>query len=372
MRIALIVHDYHDHGGHARYVRELAHSFRDEHEVHVFASVWEESDPRGITFHYVPSIRWFALTGILSFILPATFLIGSGFDVIHSQGLCGFRHHVNTAHFIEKAWLEELRKRGVKRGLSWFLRWFLVVPLEKLSLSAKFSSKVIAISKKNKDDLVQYYKMSPSDIHVIYHGVDIEKFHPDKKSGIGLRIRKNLGIKDDEIAAIFVGNLQKGILPLLQAMVTINQLKLVVVSGSDPSKYVELSDKIGISDRISWVPKSRDVQNYFAACDLFVFPTVYEPFGMVIFEAMASGLPVLTSRSAGAAELVEDGQEGWLLDDPWDSSELARKIKDAISNPKNLLEVGKRARQKVTRYTWEYCASETLRLYGELKDPSKI
>src|SRR5438270_7123410 len=98
LRIALVVHDYHRHGGHARYTAELATRFRRDHDVHVFANTVDDPDTAGITFHHVPAWRANALATIASFVLPATVLVRGNFDIVHAQGLCGLRQNVVTAH----------------------------------------------------------------------------------------------------------------------------------------------------------------------------------------------------------------------------------------------------------------------------------
>ena len=125
--MAFIVHDYHRHGGHARYVAELASRFKKEHEVHVFASVWEEPDPDGITFHRVPSWRISALASILTFALPATWMIGKSFDIIHAQGFTGFKQNVITAHMVQRGWFQAMsgflgRIPFKKKSTGWWSR----------------------------------------------------------------------------------------------------------------------------------------------------------------------------------------------------------------------------------------------------------
>ena len=96
---------------------------------------------------------------------------------------------------------------------------------------------------------------------------------------------------------------------------------------------------------------------------MFAFPTYYEPFGMVITEAMASGLPVITSRSAGASEMITEGVNGLLLDQPGDDEELSRKIMLLLSDQALRKNMGERARPAASGYSWSHVAEDTLRLY---------
>lgn len=362
MKIAFIVHDYHRHGGHARYVAELASRFKKDHEVHVFASVWEEPDPDGITFHYVPAWRWKAFTSVLTFILPATWMIGNTFDVVHAQGLCGLKHSVTTAHFIQTKWVKKLKNEGKSLGFStWIWKW-IVGPLEKFALGPFCSQRVIAISKAVQRDLLIEYNIK-DNVDLIYHGTDFNKFNPSNVDRYRAEIRQKLGITENLFCAIFVGNLQKGAAAAIRALVSAGTIYLMIVSGSDPTADKALAVELGVDNRLIWVPLSKNIERYFASADCFVFPTLYEPFGMVISEAMASGLPVITNREAGAAELIEHGVSGWLTEKPWDADQIAEGL-NALANDSDLRKrMGEAARKAIEPYTWDRCAAETKEIY---------
>lgn len=367
MKIAFFVHDYHRHGGHSRYVAELACRYKKVHEVHVFANKWEGPDLQGITFHKVPALTWRELTKVLSFIFPATLMAPKGFDIIHSQGLCGLRHDLTTAHFIQPVWLRELEKRGKKPGFVTNLWKLIVAPFEKYALGPKCSKRVIAISKGMIADLNKEYGVQ-ANVDLVYHGVDLEKFHPSGKEKYREEVRRSWGVTSTDFVALFVGNLQKGASAAIRAVALIPDARLALVSGSDNSEEKKLAAELGIEERIIWTPKSREVEKYFAAADCFVFPTVYEPFGMVISEAMAAGIPVITSRSAGAADLIEDDVNGCLMDEAWDWNGIAGKIRQLKQDPRLCADMGNRARQTVEAFTWDRCAEETMKVYQRLLD----
>jgi glycosyltransferase involved in cell wall biosynthesis len=119
----------------------------------------------------------------------------------------------------------------------------------------------------------------------------------------------------------------------LRAMAACKDLpfRLDVVGRADPGPFMELTTQLGLTTRVHHHGSSNDVGRYMAAADLFVLPTQYEPFGLVIVEALASGLPTITSRLAGAAEAVRHGSNGLLLDDPLDVEELASHLRTAAS-----------------------------------------
>ncbi|MEA1929120.1 MAG: glycosyltransferase family 4 protein, partial [Candidatus Auribacterota bacterium] len=90
--------------------------------------------------------------------------------------------------------------------------------------------------------------------------------------------------------------------------------------------YAKILTEAGLLDRVRFVGPHRDISQFYNAADIFVFPTLYEPFGTVVVEAMGRGLPVVVSRSAGAAELITPGREGYLIEDPEDPEEIAKLI----------------------------------------------
>ena len=367
MKIAFVTHDYNRHGGHARYVAELVAYLKHHHEVHVFANKWEENDPEKIFFHKVPAIRLTALTTVLSFLVPATFLINKkDFDIVHSQGLCGLGHTVSTAHFIQCRWLDELKNRRKSLGISTFLWKWLVAPLEKIALSKFCSKRVIAISKNVKNDLIELYKLNESQIDLIYHGVDLQKFNPANKCLYRLELRQKLNLNTDQLVGLFVGNLQKGANSAIKAVAKNPAVHLVLVTGSDSKKEKETVKNLGIESRVHWVPLSKEIEKWFSMADFFIFPTLYEPFGMVISEAMATGLPVITSRSAGAAELITDRVSGLLIQDSWNSDEIASAVDEIANDVLKREAIGRNAREVVCKFTWKRCAEETLRVYKQI------
>jgi glycosyltransferase involved in cell wall biosynthesis len=117
---------------------------------------------------------------------------------------------------------------------------------------------------------------------------------------------------------------------------------------------------------VVFVGFQKDVVPYFAAADAFVFPTRYEPFGMVITEAMAAALPVVTTASAGASEVITPGVDGLVLQDPDDADALALALDDLLADPARRAAMGAAAREAAKRVDWDYVAAETLKVYEDL------
>ncbi len=362
MRIAFVVHDYGRQGGQSRYVHELATRFAREHEVHVFANtVGPERDP-AIRFHHVPAWRRSALTTVLSFILPATLLV-RGFEVVHAQGLCGLRQNVITAHMCVARWFEEQRR--VQGRLGWKQRLFraLVLPLERRAFAPRRTREAIAVSSSVGRDLAACYGRGDR-VTVIPHAVDLEAFNPNARATHREVARRELGARDGEVLALYVGDLQKGAGAALRAVARVSGVRLAFVSFADRRASVSLASELGVSERVTFVPGTGGVERFYAAADVFLYPTLYDTFGMVVAEAMASGLPVITTASAGASELIEDGVNGIVVPSITDGDALAAALERLARDPGLRERLGAAARRRVEGSTWDDVARRTLEVYA--------
>jgi glycosyltransferase involved in cell wall biosynthesis len=165
------------------------------------------------------------------------------------------------------------------------------------------------------------------------------------------------------VVALYVGDLKKGVSPAIRAVARIPGTHLVIVSPSPPAPYLELVREMNLERRVHFCPATPDVEQYYAAADLFLFPTLYEPFGMVILEAMACGLPVITSRAAGAGELISHLEDGWLLEDSWNVDELVDALRRLVGDAEMRAQLGRCARQRAEQFTWDHVAERTLEVY---------
>lgn len=178
-----------------------------------------------------------------------------------------------------------------------------------------------------------------------YHGVDAKKcqimpngfdpaiFNPARRSAERARARRDLGLDNEDFSLLFVANElhRKGFGTLIDALACINMptANLHVVGRVSPGDYERRIDRLGLRDRIHWHGSTPDILPFYAAADVLVLPTQYEPFGIVIVESLASGLPVITSRLAGASAAVDALRSGRLLNDPTDPEELANYLAEA-------------------------------------------
>ena len=361
MRIAFVVHDFTVGLGHGRYTFELARRFSREHDVHVFSNTADTAGAENVRFHHIPAVRSNALATIGSFLLPATARVGANWDIIHAQGACCLRFDVITAHICNAGWAEAQRSSRLARTWRQAVFERIVTPLEHMTYRAYPGAEVIAISDQVRRELAHYYGRA-DPVTVIHHGVDTAAFAPVSPSARTV-IRGELGIGETAVVALFVGDLRKGAEVALEALAQTSGVDLVLVSRSDPQPYAARAAALGITDRVSFHPGTSAIARYYAAADIFLFPSPYDAFGMVVSEAMASGMAVITTSRAGASELIRDGHSGFVVDSASDPAPIAAHVARLAADRTLRASVGAAARAAVIDQTWDHVARRTMEVY---------
>jgi UDP-glucose:(heptosyl)LPS alpha-1,3-glucosyltransferase len=221
---------------------------------------------------------------------------------------------------------------------------------------------VIAVSNRVRHDLADCYGRT-ANVDVIYHGIDVDQFSPWNRTTWRKEMRSQLNLADRDFVFLFVGDLRKGAASAIEALSRLAKGKLLLVSRTPVNDYARMAARLGLADRVVLSPPTTHIERFYAASDAFVFPTPYDAFGMVIAEAMASALPVITSREAGAAEWISDGIDGILLENPSDSIELARHMWRLIHDGQRCRLLGEGARCVAERYGWDSVAEATMEIY---------
>lgn len=211
------------------------------------------------------------------------------------------------------------------------------------------------------DEIAARYDVAGERLAVIYNGVDTDRFHPRRRETDGALLRQKLGLKD--AVALFVGSgfARKGLDRAIDGLArAAPEAALLVAGADDPAPWQRLAEQRGVGRRVRFLGQRRDVEALYAAADLFVLPTRYDPFANACLEAMASGLPVATTRANGVADLIEDGRNGFLLDD--DFAPAFARLGDHTA----LAGVGGEARRTAEPLTWARHTDEVLALYARI------
>jgi len=363
MKIAFVVHDYHRGSGHSRYVVELATRFSEHHEVHVFANRIESNGDRRVIFHTVPAVRSNVITTLFSFALSSKLLVHGGFDIVHNQGYCGPRGNVITTHICNEAWSRSLTRFAGRQTLRERIFHFFASRFEHRLYAEASGCHVIAISNRVADDVRQYYGCA-GRIHVIYHGVDLEMFSPGVRR-FREEHRRRLGLPDSNTVFIYVGDLRKGAAQCIRALSQVPQSHLILLSRSAPEPYRKLAEQAAVAARVHLLPPTSSVEQFYGMADALLLPSPYDAFAMVVTEAMACALPVIVSREAGASELINHGENGFVLQNPGDDAELAGYMRRIQADPGYAARVGRAARKTVEQLSWDAVAEQTMHIYEE-------
>ena len=376
MKIAFVIHDINKTGGMERYSAELIERFSKEHEIHVFASTMEGINPQGkIIFHRIPVIDiLFPIKAIIFFLLSSWLVKRYSSDIIHGSGGNCMGANIITAHFCHKAW-DEVGCLSMPDSNSIIKRLYrsvvavIDIAMEIFVYKKRKYKIVIANSIKTKEDLCKFYNVKKESVKVIYIGVDTELFNPSNRMLYSKNIRETFRIPPDSCLLLFVGAMgRKGLSFLLKSLKLLKEenIFLIIAGRGDKKYYQREAESLGVDNIIRFAGQRGDIHKFYASADIFVLPTLYEPFGMVVTEAMASGLPVVVSRQAGASELITDGEDGVLIDNPSDHEEIARRLIPLIRDNGLRQRMGNKARQKVEKISWDKMAEETMMLYKSI------
>lgn len=213
----------------------------------------------------------------------------------------------------------------------------------------------IAVSNKVAFDLQSRHQVAPERIRVVHNGVDLDRFRPDFAGDARLAERRRLGVRDDDVLLIAVAHhwRLKGLHGLMRATQQLRRegaaLKLLVCGGRSTGS----SEPVQRSDAVIDCGSVDDVRPFYAAADVCVHPTYYDACSLVTLEALASGLPIVTTRANGASELLTDGVNGIVLDACDDDTRLADALRPLISSAELRHQIGAAGRSLAERHSIE-------------------
>jgi UDP-glucose:(heptosyl)LPS alpha-1,3-glucosyltransferase len=225
---------------------------------------------------------------------------------------------------------------------------------------------VICNSRMVKEEIRRHFGVAEERLHVIYSGVDTAAFHPELRTRHRQAVRERHGIANDVPVFLHVGSgfERKGIAQLLAALARLPGTAHALIVGKDKHlrRFQRLADHLGLAGRVHFTGGLTDVKPYYGAADVFCLPTLYDPFPNAALEAMASGLPVVTSAQCGAAELIEPGNNGFVCN-ALDVTALAEAMRRAAERSS---EMGVAARRIVEPLTLAAMSARLVELYQQL------
>ena len=339
------------------------------HEVHVFSNTI--MDEPNVVFHHVPVIRLSLPVKSLSFAyLLNKRLQKETFDIIHSMERTFYQDIFRVSDGINPVQMQQRYPNPtIRRIKAAGPRRIVLTYLERKIFLQDGCRAVMTNSKLIRQNILDHYKINPDKINVIYNGVDTDRFYPGIKKSFRDPVRASLNILPQEIAMLFISNdfKLKQLSLILQAMLILKDVfyKLIVIGSGNAVPYRRWAEKHGLENHVLFLGPQKKIEKYYAASDIFVLPTLYDAFANVCLEAMASGIPVLTTDTNGAAELIRDGIQGYVLKTS-DARELADRLVQ-IRSVSERTRMGMKAAQTASAFTLDKHLSELLSLYDRIR-----
>ncbi len=376
MRLALIRQRYNPYGGAERFVaRALDALQRERVAVTVIAREWQSSG-EGMAAELVRcNPPYFGrLWRDASFARAACRAVSKrGFDLVQSHERIACCDVFRAGDGVHAQWLDN-RRRALgawgRLGIAVNPYHAYVCAAERRLFASPRLRAVICNSRMVAGEIHRRFGVPDSRLHVIYNGIDLEEFHPGLRELHRSAQRAQLGIAADAMTYLLVGSgfERKGVPRLLAAFARLRdrRSRLLVVGADRRIEALRASaEALGLGERVLFAGPQREVRPWYAAADCFVLPTLYDPFPNAALEALACGLPVITSASCGAAELITEGGNGYVCD-ALDVNALADRMQRI--DPAAAAAMGARARSSVASLGIAAMAQQLVALYRSLLD----
>ncbi len=293
-------------------------------------------------------------------------------DLVYSPGINCLDADVIVVHIVfhefHRLVRDELRLANVPlriwpRALHRRLYYRLIMALEKRIYSNPRVA-LAAVSGLTAGELLRFF--GRSDVQVIPNAIDLHTFNPEIRLTRRAEARRHLQYNEEDFVLLLIGNdwKKKGLGALLEAVARCKDLpfRVLVVGRDERVPYDETIQRVGLEGRVQFADPSADVVRFYAAADAYAGPSLLDDFGLPPAEAMACGLPVITSAKSGVSEMVADGRDGFVLRDPKDAAELARILRVVYEHPELRRKVGETAAVTAQQFRWERNVQQTKEL----------
>lgn len=368
------------HGSERIIVEWLSH-LPDTFDVHMYSQHVEDLDFSKFTWHRIPKLPLPHLLDFLWWLAACHLWLGwhhrfrgSRYDLIFSSGANYPGADVMCVHILFAEYVRQVRlETSLLRNPIWhwprLLHRKLYYGIAQLLENRAYrdpNTTLVVNSKKTARELALCFHRAEA-VPVIYVGIDHSIFNPARRIALRDAARHELGLTDDHFAVILVGNdwLNKGVPVLLDALEQLHDLpvRLLIVSREVPARWWKIVTDKGLKSRVSLLPPRKDIEFYYAAADVYAGPSLQDAYAMPPAEAMACGLPVIVSSLAGVSEIVTNGVNGLILDDPRDAAGLAALIRRLYEDKEFRDQLGEQAAVTARRFTWQDNSGELAAIF---------
>ncbi len=347
MKIALVHQRFTLQGGTERYVVGLACFLAERgHDVHVFST---HVDPvlagiRGLNFHRMWIPRLGGLLRLLATWVATQVLVKPGeFDVVHGFGRTTGHHLHRLGGGCHRTYLQGLLKRTTEAWRQWLVKlsprhgWLLW--LERRQLTDARVHRLQLVSEQSRRELLQYFPSAGERLEVIHNGVDTQRFHPKNRPLFFTEVREQYHLVPEDTVVLFVASdwERKGLDVALKVLATLADMPDVklLVAGEDRrfEQFTEMARSLGVLEQVHFTGAVDRMERVYAGADLMLLPTRYDPFANVTLEALASEVPVVTTSTNGAAEVLRECEAVRVVEDAEDVDGMAGAVREFLEHP---------------------------------------
>ncbi|AOM41749.1 glycosyltransferase family 4 protein [Xenorhabdus hominickii] len=367
LRLAIVRQKYRLDGGAERFIsRALEALDQQQLELNVITRSWQGESNTNWHIHLCNPIKYGRISRESGFAKSARHLWQKEqFDLVQSHERIAGCDIYRAGDGVHISWLHQ-RARILS---NWKAKWLFndryhryVMKAEKEMYSDPALKQVICNAEMVKKEIIEQFGVSENKISVIYNAIDSNKFFPADEQ-TRLAWRKQYEVPPTVKCLIYVGSgfERKGLSAAIKTVARTGDHLLVVGKDKEQKKYQDIADSLGCRHRIHFMGLQKNTLPFYQMSDALLLPTLYDPFPNVVLEAMACGLPVITSTTCGGAEFITEGKNGFVCD----ALDL-RKLEEATySIPDNISDTNMSiaARNQIMTATPENLSKQLIQLY---------
>ncbi|MEQ1975673.1 glycosyltransferase family 4 protein [Xenorhabdus sp. SGI240] len=370
MRLAIVRQKYRPDGGAERFIsRALEALDNGSLELNVITRSWEGSRNPNWHVHLANPFKWGRISREKRFADTARFIWQKEkFDIVQSHERIAGCDVYRAGDGVHQRWLQQRSRilSSWKSKLLFSSRYHrYVMGAEKTMYLSPELKKVICNSQMVKREVMEDFGLPDEKISVIYNAIDQSQFFPVGEAE-RLALRQKYAIPAQAKCFVYVGSgfERKGLKAAIEAINMTDAYLVVVGQDKEESKYQQFANSLGCHERVRFLGVQKKTLPFYQMADGLLLPTLYDPFPNVILEAMACGLPVITSNTCGGAEFIVSGENGFVCD-ALDISALAESISlvpaDHLTSRISML-----SKEKIVNHTPAYLSQQLMELYNKV------
>lgn len=371
-RLAIVRQKYRPDGGAERFVsRALEALSAHNMELNVITRQWQGEHQDNWHIHICDPMKLGRISREKGFADAArTLWQHENFDIVQSHERIAGCDIYRAGDGVHRRWLMQRARilpgwRGKWLFLDRYHRY--VMQAERAMYQAPELKAVICNAEMVKREIIEDFSIPANKIHVIYNAIDSSRFVPANEE-LRVKLRDEISIPQSAVTLVFVGSgfERKGLACAIKAIANTDRYLIVVGQDKAEKSYRELAQSLGCLNRIRFMGMQKNTLPFYQAADGLLLPTLYDPFPNVILEAMACGLPVITSPTCGGAEFITTGQNGYVCD-ALNTPQLSEAV---MAIPSRFVDekMGSYARERVRDATPEKLSQQLISLYQNILD----